>query len=903
MLDFSFDFFGIGGTSQLLFNGIVTGMVFGLLAMGVVLVYRSTRVINFAVGNMGVPASALMALIVINYGFPYWIALAIALVVGTGIGAIVELAVIRRLFKTPRVILLVATIGVAQLMQAVVAAYPDIDNSERPRFPVPIGSSWDDVAGLRVSGPQVTILVVVPVIAAALGWTLNRTTFGKSVGAAAANPDLSRLSGISPKIVSTAVWTIAGFLATLSAVLLSGQNGAISGITSLGPNTLARALAAAVIAGMVSFPRALAAGMVVGVVQSLVQFNFLDQAGLFDFVLFVGVAIAVYLQGRSEQDDSTFSFAPKVRPVPVALRELWWVKHLPSLCLGVVLLAAAVLPLLVDRPSRHLVYSTIVVYAICAMSVTIITGWSGQLSLGQMGFAGLGAFSAAAFVRAGLPFVAAMFAGAASTAVVAALVGVGALRVKGLFLAVSTFVFGLAASQYLFRTELLSDGNRSSVPFHRGHLLWFDLTSERTFYWFALGMLTVVLLVVARLRDSGVGRTVIAVRDNADSAAAYTVSPTRTRLTSFALAGGIAGFGGASIGALLQGVPLQGRFFQSAESLRVVSMAVIGGLGSVSGPALGAFWVEGLRAFFPDNELVPLFTSSLGLLLLLLYFPGGLVQIGYSARDALFRFAETRRPALEKVDAGRIPASLRREATATRQEATLDANDLRVSFGGIQAVAGASVSVRDGEIVGLIGTNGAGKTTLMNSIGGFVSASGSVELMGQDVSNMSPSRRASRGVGRTFQAARLFPELTVTETVQVALEGRGREQALLVPRCSFRMRPDSNDRNGPRPQSSSNFLGLGSYADSFVSDLSTGTRRIVELAGLLALDARLLLLDEPTAGCGAARNRGVWALARSNSSGARRERADHRARHAADHVDLRPRVLPRAGCRYRRRRS
>ncbi|MEE9417043.1 MAG: ATP-binding cassette domain-containing protein [Acidimicrobiales bacterium] len=847
MLDFSFDLFGIGATSQLLFNGLVSGMVFGLLAMGIVLIYRSTRVINFAVGNMGIPASALLALMVINYGFPYWVAFVVAMVVGTLLGAVIELAVIRRLFNAPRVIVLVATIGVAQLMQAIVASYPGINNDDRPSFPVPVGAEWNDVAGLRVSGPQLTVLVVVPLIAAMLGWVLNRTTFGKTVRASAANADLSRLSGISPKLVSTAVWTIGGFLATLSALLLSGMNGSIAGLSSLGPNTLARALAAAVIAGMVSFPRALLAGIAVGVLQSVVQFNFLDQAGLFDFVLFVGVVIAVYLQGRTEQERATFSFAPKVRPIPPRLQDIWWVRNLSAIALFALLAAAVLLGLMVDRPSRHLVYTTIVVYAIAAMSVTIITGWSGQLSLGQMGFAGIGAFSAAGFQRAGLPFAACLIAGAVVAAGVAAIVGLGALRVKGLFLAVSTFAFGLAANQYLFRTEILSDGNRSAVPFPRGNFLSFDLTNERTYYWFSLGILVIVVLVVARLRNSGVGRTVIAVRDNAESAAAYTVSPTRTRLTSFALAGGIAGLGGAAIGGLLQSVPLQGRFFQNSESLRVVSMAVIGGLGTVIGPVIGALWVEGLRGFFPDNELIPLFTSSIGLLLLLLYFPGGLVQIAYSIRDGLFAWLDGRQSEAEPVKRVVSASELTKRPVAERRPATLKTHGLTVSFGGIQAVSGVSIRVDDGEIVGLIGTNGAGKSSLMNAIGGFVRADGEVDLLGEEFSKVSSARRASRGLGRTFQSATLFPELTVTETVQVALEARGRtgfiSTALFLPISSTRERvkkSEAADLIG--------FLGLGRYADNYIGDLSTGTRRIVELAGLLALDARLLCLDEPTAG-------------------------------------------------------
>ncbi len=847
MFDFNFDIFGVAGTGQLIFNGLVTGMVFGLLAMGIVLVYRSTRVINFAVGNMGIPASALLAVMVINFGFPYWIAFAIALVIGTLLGAIIELTVIRRLFKAPRIILVVATIGIAQLMQAIVASYPDVENEGRPRYPVPAGAEYDDLLGLRATSPQLTILVVVPLLALALGWLMTRTLYGKAVRASAVNPDLARTTGISPKLISTSVWTIAGLLATVSAILLSGQQGSIAGFASLGPNTLARALAAAVLAGMVSFPRALLAGMGVGVIQALVQFNFLDTAGLFDFLLFVAVAIAVFIQARNHDERATFSFAPKTRPLPDALASSWWAKNLHKPALALMLVAAVVLPILSDKPSRHLVYATIVVYAICAVSVTVVSGWSGQLSLGQMAFAGLGAFAAAAFNRAGVPFGLSLPLGAIVAGLTAALVGAGALRVRGLFLAVTTFVFGLAANQFLFRVDLLSDGESSSVGFRRGTLFGWSLDNERNYYWFVLAILVVVLAIVARLRGSGIGRSIIAVRDNAASAASYTVKPMPTRLTAFGLSGAIAGLGGAALGGLLQQVPLNDRFFQPFESLRIVSMAVMGGIGTVFGPVLGAFWSEGLRGLFPDNELVPLFTSSLGLLLLLMYLPGGLMQIAYSLREWIWSVAERRAGEVDTSRTTVAPASIRAEPTEDREPATLAVRDVSVRFGGVAAVSHVSLDIGDGEIVGLIGTNGAGKSTLMNAIGGYVNSTGHVELLGRDVSSQTPSERARLGLGRTFQAATLFPELTVRETVQVALEARGRtglvSTALHSPLAARRERARASEAD-----ELIGFLGLGRYANSSISELSTGTRRIVELAGLFAVNARVLCLDEPTAG-------------------------------------------------------
>ena len=854
-------------TRQLWFDGLVNGMVFGLLALGVVLVYRSTRVINLAVGNMGLPASGLMSVMVINHGFPYWAALAIALLTGTVIGAAVERAVIRRLFDAPRVIVLVATIGLAQLMQAVLAALPDIDVAKGNRFPVPLGFTWDDVFGLRITGPKLTILVVVPVLAFGLAWFLNRTVFGQTVQASASNADLARMSGIDPKMVQLFVWTVAGLLSSVSLLLLSGNRGALTGMANLGPNTMTRALAAAVIAGMVSFPRALIAGLVIGVVQAHVQFNFLGQSGLIDFLLFVVVAIAVAFQSRGVADnEGSFSFSARRRPIPERLREVWWVRHLSTMACGVLLAIAVVLPMIVTLPSRHLLYASILGFAVCALSMTIVTGWAGQLSLSQMAFAGVGALIAAGFNRGlevGLgfgewhlaslsiprvPYVVSMLLASVVAGGVAALIGLGALRVKGLLLAITTFAFALAAQQYVFKRPAFNGGFRQSIPFRRGSVGPLDLSSQRSYYYFCLAVLIVLLLVVRQLRSSGIGRTIIGVRENEYTAAAYTVGPSRTKLMAFALAGSIAGMGGALLGGLVQNIPYSDRLFQIGDSLRLVSMVVIGGLGTIMGPVIGALWVVGLPAFWPENDLVPLFTSSIGLLILLLYFPGGLIQIAYSARDALLRIADAR---LGPADTSRVTAPPAVAIGGGDRPAidgpAIAVSDVSVTFDGLRAVDGVTLEARPGEVVGLIGTNGAGKSTLMNAIGGFAPSEGTVEILGQEASSMGSANRARLGLGRTFQAARLFPELTVRETVQVALEARGRtgllSTALFLPtatRAERAKRSEADDLIG--------FLGLGRYGDAFVADLSTGTRRIVELAGLLALDARIMCLDEPTAG-------------------------------------------------------
>ena len=850
-------------TPQLLLDGVIQGFVYGLLAMSIVLIYRSTKVINFAVGNMGLVGAGLLVICDANYHIPFWISVAIALVAGTLYGALIELVVIRRLFRAPRVIVLVATIGVAQLSLSILAAYPKL-LSQGPPFPEAVGRSWH-IGSVQLKGPELLILIAAPAIAIGLGWFLNRTMLGRSVRAAAGNADLARLSGISPRMRSTLVWSIGGLVATVSMILIGGLEGTTSSFTDLGPNTLLRALIAAVIARLTSFRTALLAALAIGVVEAIIQFNLLDQPGLVDVLLFLVALVAVWLQSRgADEGEAAFTFTPPVETIPSRLKARFWVRHLDRVVLLVLLGGAACVPLFITQPSKLLLYATIIAFAVCALSLTVLTGWAGQLSLGQMAFAGIGALTAAALTRGltvdwvisgvtliniqlyGIPFALAILVGALFTTLLSVIIGAGALRVRGLLLAVTTFAFAIAAPAWVYGLNVFSNGSASSVDFRRGDLFGLDLQSQRTYYWVALVVLVLVMAVLGRLRRSGVGRVTLAVRDNADAAASYTVRPALTKLRAFALAGFIAGLGGGILAGATQSISFSDSPFLVGLSLSLVAIVVIGGMGSPVGAVIGAVFVVGVPTLFPSSSVVPLLVSSLGLLVLLLYFPGGLVQVAYNARSAIYRWLEGRMPPPEPAVAS--PAAIgRTERPAVDHEVVLRMSDVSVAFGGVKANDDVSIEVRNGEIVGLIGTNGAGKTTLINALGGFVASTGKIELLDEVISGQAPARRARQGLGRTFQAATLFPELTVRETVEVALEARGRSSLLKTTLFS----PGAVRREHAKRTEASEligFLGLGRYADQPISELSTGTRRIVELAGLLALDARVLCLDEPTAG-------------------------------------------------------
>ena len=836
--------------SQIIFDGIVQGLGVAVIAVGVVLVYRATRIINFAVGNMGVVGAAVLSLLVVQYHVPFWVGLAVALLLGLAFGAVVDLAIIRRLRKSPRVVVLVATIGVSQLALAIAIKIPT-PTAITTHFPSAINGTWT-VAGVTVRGSDLSILIIVPITLIALTWFLDRTTLGRTVKACSSNPRLARLSGISPKMVSTLVWALAAALSTLSVVLIAGQSGAAGDLTTLGPQTLSLALVAAVIGGMTSFSRTIVASIVIGLLQSLVNFNYIDQPGLINLLLLIIVVVAVLFNRERTDESEVFAFTPRARPIPVRLQSFRWARNINKS--GILLLGAiaVVLPLIFTQPSTQQTFTEILAFAICATSLTVLTGWLGQLSLGQMAFAGLGALFAARLVEGGVPFWLAIVATTAGSAVLAMILGLSSLRVKGLYLAVVTFVFALAAQQYFFSLGILSGGSSdgSDLPFVPGKLFSLSFPGQRTYYYVVLVILAVVLLIANRFRDSGIGRSIMAVRDNESAASAYRVRPVWEKIRAFAIAGALAGMGGALLSGAYSNVAFggPGSFFIVDISLSLVAMVVIGGMGSVTAAVIGAIWVIGIPALAPNNQVLGLLTSSIGLLAVLLYFPRGLMQVAYDARDALLHWAD-RRFGKDVVPVTRPPAKAALPEPEHRGTAvpTLAVSDLRVTFGGNVAVDGVSVSVSEREIVGLIGSNGAGKSTLMNAIGGFVPATGSVRLGDKEIGDRPPAYRAGLGLGRTFQSATLFPELPVTQTLLVALQGKDEtgmlSTALALPRATRRSRHDR-----AAVGDLVDLLGLGGYRDHYIADLSTGTRRVVELAGLLALDAKVLCLDEPTAG-------------------------------------------------------
>jgi ABC-type branched-subunit amino acid transport system permease subunit len=620
--------------------GLVSGMATGALAMGLVLVYRASRVVNLAQVEVGAASAAVAAALVRDHHVPYGPAAAVAIVGAALVGGAVDIVVIRRLRRSPGAVSMIATVGVTQLLLAAGILVVDGIHNRGGGYPAPF-TAVVHIAGATLHAPDLLLLAIVPGLGLLIAGWLRWSAVGQAVRAVSDNREAAELAGIPAGGVVTLVWGVAAAVsAVVALILLAGRP--LVGTEALGPEVLFEALAAAVLARFTSLPRALAAGVVIGVVDQVVFYNW-PSGGLADLVVFGAVLVALLLQHRRRGREEVRSEWPVSATVRSAMR---WQPN-GGRARRAATAFAAVLALLgvaamsrVASNARTLTFSEIAAYAMLAVSTSFVVGVAGQVSLGQVGFFGLGAaVSYRLSVSAGLPFWIALVGAAVVGAVASMLVGIPSIRLPGLLFAVTTLGFALVVQAWLLpQPWLLGSGVLAPRPV----IGPFDLAAERPYFALALVGLAVAAWITRNLIRSGPGRRIVALRDNEAGAAAFAVPVVRTRLLAFAAAGSVAGLAGAVYGHALQSFsavdfPVATPGLQGAvDSLQMVAIAVIGGLGSISGAVAAAVIVVGVDTLTSSVPL-QLATSSVGLLVLLLFLPGGLASLAAPARAATRR--------------------------------------------------------------------------------------------------------------------------------------------------------------------------------------------------------------------------------------------------------------------------
>lgn len=623
-------------------QGVVFGTVTGLLAIGLVLIYRTNNIINFAYGAMGGVGGVLSVMMFVEGDVNYFVAMATGLVAAIVVGALVEVTVIRRFANSSRLVLTVATIGLAQVLGGIQLLIPRWFGSAGlvGGFRTPFTFSFS-IEPVVFTGDHVVILASVPPIILGLAWFMLRTDIGIAVRAAADNADRALLYGIPIRTLSTIVWTVAGGLAGLTFILKAPFAGSTS--TALGgiATLLLPALAAAVVAKMESLPTAFVAGVGLGILEQIVFWN-TGKASSID-VAFLGVILlALLLQrsttSRAQEAGTSWSMTGILRPTPSELRHLPEVRITRGILVMALTFVAIYVPLRLDAGTVNLV-SVALIWGIVAISLVELTGWGGHISLGQFSIVGVGAIAFGNILtRWNVDmFVLLLVAGLAG-GLIALLIGLPAMRIRGLFLAATTLAFAVALDSFFLNPTNFPDYIPGGIE---RPVLWerFSLESEWVMYYVALAFLAVTIFVALGIRRARAGRALISTRDNYRAAAAASVPTTKAMLSGFVLSGVVAGLAGGLYILILRGTGAG--TFQPSMSLEVFSTAVIGGLGSIFGALLGVFAFRYIEQVVSGE--VRLLVTGAGLLFVLWILPGGFGQAVFAVRDRLLRRVAERR--------------------------------------------------------------------------------------------------------------------------------------------------------------------------------------------------------------------------------------------------------------------
>ncbi len=633
---------------------IVQALVFGGLyattALALILVYRASRIINFAQVAFGGVGATLFFLLSELEHWSWYAAAGAGLAAAVALGVLTEVLLLRRFAKAPRLVLTVATLGVAQVLlymqtKGLRLAF-DLGTEEvvQGRPPSPLTRHRFHWNPTTFNGDHVLVALVTIAAVAGLWAFMRYTNVGIAIRGAASNDDRASLLGVNTRNLQTLIWGLTALLSVLPAIALIPITGAASADNvsagaaggAIGPGLLLRALAAGVLARMESLPVAAAAALGIAAFEQSV-FWAVGQSSVVDAVMLGVIVVALFVQrsslGRSESTEfGSWAATEEARPVPPELTSVESVRRARRLLVGALAIAALAFPWVMS-PSQTNRGSIFVIFGIVAASLVILTGWGGQVSLGQFAFVAVGAaVGGAVTAKLGWHFLIAVPIAGIVGAVVAIVVGLPALRlVRGLFLAVTTLGFAIVTATVVLNERFFGWLLPDSVE--RPKFFFVDTEDERAFFYMSVVFLALAVAAVSSLRRTRTGRALIAMRDNEQAAQSFGLNLAAVRLQTFAISGFLAAVAGVLFAHHQHDV--SARSFGPEESIAMFLMAVIGGLGSVAGALLGAVYV-GVTTIF-GSPAIRVIATGAGVLVVLLFFPGGLGSVAYRLRDAWLR--------------------------------------------------------------------------------------------------------------------------------------------------------------------------------------------------------------------------------------------------------------------------
>ncbi|MER7279562.1 ATP-binding cassette domain-containing protein [Dactylosporangium sp. NPDC000244] len=822
--------------------GLGAGAIYGLSALGIVLIYRGSGILNFSQGAVGM-LGAYVFYLQREDGMSTPVAALLAIGVGLAIGALVHHLVMRPLRDAPPVSRLIATLGVFALLFGLGQYLFGVGQARIVQSILP-GGSTTVLPGIRIGTDRLAILGVGIVLAVVLTVVYRSTRFGLATSAVAENGRASSALGISPDTIATVNWMVGCALSVVSAVL-------IVSIGTLQVENLAMlivpALAAALLGGFKSFPLTMAGGLLIGMLESEVAWIGTRQHadGWGQTVPFIVIILVLVVSGRSlPLRGEAIQRPPQLGSGTVR----------PSVLIGAGLVALGLL-YFVFPPALLGATEITLALGLVVLSIVVVTGYTGQLSLAQMALAGMGAWIAARLVADhGVPFWAALLIGVAGAIPVGIIVGLPALRTRGMNLAVVTLCLAVVLEHQIFSSTERT-GGFTGINVGSPKIFGIDMD---TYFWpsryaiFCLVLFVLAALMVANLRRGRAGRRLVAVRSNERAAASIGISVARAKIFAFGISAGLAAAGGVLLSFRQPNVTFVPTY-TAFQSIFAVVFSIIGGIGYLVGAVIGAMYAPAgllsgvISQLFPGTAFAQFISRNevgqmiLGLTLLLVLpqlpnglatqrLPGWLVPKWVRARGG----RRVRRRDIAELDGA---------TTFSVTERPVDVSGLTVRFGGVTALDGVALKLVPGQVHGLIGPNGAGKTTLIDALTGFVESPGaSMTLDGQDISRWPAQRRAAAGISRSFQSLELFETMTVRENLLAASDRRD-WLAFLT-----NLVAPGRERYSPAALAAIREFHLEDDLERKPDELPYGRRRLLAIARSVATGASVLLLDEPAAG-------------------------------------------------------
>ena len=808
--------------------GLVTGGVYGLAAVGLVLTYKTSGVFNLAHGGLASVAAYAFYSLHVQQGMS-WPLAAFLVVFGVGpvLGLLLEVLA-RAVGKTTLELRLAATVGVLLLIVAVLdLAYGQVEVRTVPHF-LPEGHVT--LSGTTVQYSDLITLGVATAVTAVLSIAFQRTRAGLAMRAVVQDAELLDVAGTSPVATRRLAWCVGAGLASLSGVLFSS-------LLPLSPIVLTllviQAFGAAAIGRFTSLPVSFLGGLGIGVLASLCQKWFTDGLliGVPNAIPFLALFLVLLLMPKR-------FLVERTRHVQ-RVRSDWSAPAGLQLGLGAVVLV--VLALVPTFAGIHLTDWTVAIAStVVFLSLGLLVRTSGQVSLCHVSFTAIGAAGFSHLMRdAHLPWLLALAVCGLVAVPIGALLAVPAIRLSGLYLALATFGFGVVLQVMFYSQEYMFGATGAGVPEPRPDVL--GLGGDKAFYELVLGFAVLATAVIVALNRSRLGRLLRGLADSPVAMRTNGVNVDVTRVLVFCLSAFMAAIGGALVG--MAQTTVSGDSYQPLLSLTYFALIIV----VVGNEPWYALLAAGALVVLPSYVVGP----NVSLWLQLVF---GVAATGTALAGGRIPAPVAFRRAVERLGGRRCAAHAPAAREVVRVPPTaLEVSDLSVRYGGSVAVEGLALAARSGRVTGLIGPNGAGKTTTFNACSGLLRQSdGSVRLGAHDISMSSTSRRARLGLGRTFQQMQLFDSLTVRENVAIGAEG---PRAGNNPIAHVLGRRGDSRRMREEASQALQLCGIAELAERRTGSLSTGERRLVELARCLAGPYSVLLLDEPSSGLDHAESR------------------------------------------------